>query len=103
MMAWSFGNSAPPWRDGTNAFLFDPIVFIKRLVAILPHPREHQFTYHGVFAPAASLRHLVVPQPSAVDPEAAHCHESPTASDPPEPITKHHTGAPLLLIIRGGY
>ncbi|MCP5020373.1 MAG: hypothetical protein GY930_01230 [bacterium] len=30
-----------PWRNGTKAFRFDPLVFIERLVAILPHPREH--------------------------------------------------------------
>ncbi|MCA9536553.1 MAG: hypothetical protein KC593_22880, partial [Myxococcales bacterium] len=85
--------SVRPWRDGTKAFRFDPLVFIERLVAITPHPREHQLTYHGVFAPAASLRHLVVPRPSAIDPEDAHCHESPTATEPPEPTTKHHTGS----------
>ena len=50
-----------PWRDGTSAFVFKPLAFIERLVAILPHPREHQLTYHGVFAPASPLRHLVVP------------------------------------------
>jgi hypothetical protein len=82
-----------PWRDGTKAFRFDPLVFIERLVAILPHPREHQLTYHGVFAPASSLRHLIVPRPSATDPEHAHCHGSPTANDPPEPPTKLHTGS----------
>jgi hypothetical protein len=82
-----------PWRDGTKAFLFDPLVFIERLVAILPHPREHQLTYHGVFAPASSLRHLVVPRPAATDPEHAHCHKSPTATDPPETATKLHTGS----------
>ena len=31
-----------PWRDGTRAFVFDPLVFIERLVALIPHPREHQ-------------------------------------------------------------
>jgi hypothetical protein len=34
-----------------------------------------------------------VPRPSAIDPEDAHCHESPTATEPPEPTTKHHTGS----------
>ncbi|MFT5199499.1 MAG: hypothetical protein ACI87O_002169 [Planctomycetota bacterium] len=74
-------------------FSFDPLVFIERLVAILPHPREHQLTYHDVFAPASSLRHLVVPRPAATDPEHAHCHKSPTATDPPETATKLHTGS----------
>ncbi|MCP5020663.1 MAG: hypothetical protein GY930_02705, partial [bacterium] len=85
-----------PWRDGTKAIRFDPLVFIERLVAITPHPREHQLTYHGVLAPAFSLRHLIVPRPSAPDPEDEHCHGSPTATEPtepPEPTTKHHTGS----------
>jgi hypothetical protein len=82
-----------PWRDGTQAFRLTPLAFIERLVAILPHPREHQLTYHGVFAPAASLRHLIVPRPSATDPEDEHCHEPTTANEPPEPTTKLHTGS----------
>ncbi|MCP5022900.1 MAG: hypothetical protein GY930_14140, partial [bacterium] len=82
-----------PWRDGTEAFRFDPLVFIERLVAIPPHPREHQLTNHGVFDLAFSLRHLFVPRPSATDPEDEHCHASPTATDPPEPTTKLHTGS----------
>ncbi|MFT5057564.1 MAG: hypothetical protein ACI89E_000329 [Planctomycetota bacterium] len=81
------------WRDGTQAFRFGPIVFIERLVAIIPHPREHQLSYHGVFAPSSSLRHLVVPRPSATDPEDAHCHGSSTAIDLPEPTAKLHTGS----------
>ena len=39
-----------PWRDGTRAFVFDPLVFIERLVALIPHPREHQLTYHALLA-----------------------------------------------------
>ncbi len=58
-----------PWRDCTKAFRFDPLVFVERLVAIAPHPREHQLIDHGVFAPASSLRHFIVLRPSAVDPE----------------------------------
>jgi len=49
-----------PWRDGTRAFVFDPLTFLERLVAIMPHPREHQLTYHGTLAPASPLRDEVV-------------------------------------------
>jgi hypothetical protein len=49
------------WRDGTSAVSFDPLTFIERLAALVPRPRAHQLTYHGVLAPAAAWRDLVVP------------------------------------------
>ena len=51
-----------PWRDGTRAFVFDPLTFLERLAALVPHPREHGWTYHGCLAPASSLRDRVVPR-----------------------------------------
>ncbi len=63
------------------------------LVAIIPHPREHQLTYHGVFAPAASLRHLLVPRPSAADPDGGHCRGGATAPEHPAAATELHTGS----------
>jgi len=63
-----------PWRDGTRAFVFDPLTFLERLVAIMPHPREHQLTYHGTLAPASPLRDdVVLRAPSAR--ENASCEE----------------------------
>ena len=50
------------WRDGTAAVAFDPLTFIERLAALVPRPRCHQLTYHGVLAPAAPIRDLVVPR-----------------------------------------
>jgi len=50
-----------PWRDGTTHLVFEPLVFLERLAALVPHPREHLLTYHGVLAPASSWRDLVVP------------------------------------------
>jgi hypothetical protein len=37
-------------------------VLIERLLALVPRPRRHLVTYHGVLAPGASMRDLVVPQ-----------------------------------------
>jgi hypothetical protein len=37
-------------------------VLIERLLALVPRPRRHLVTYHGVLAPAASLRSRVVPR-----------------------------------------
>ena len=51
------------WRDGTSAVSFDPLTFIERLAALIPRPRAHQHTYHGVLAPAAPYRDLIVPGP----------------------------------------
>ena len=36
--------------------------FLERLVALVPHPREHQWTYFGILAPASPLRDAVVPR-----------------------------------------
>ena len=36
-----------PWRDGTTHLVFEPLVFLERLAALVPHPREHLLTYHG--------------------------------------------------------
>ena len=37
-------------------------MLIERLLALVPRPRKHLVTYHGVLAPGASLRHRVVPR-----------------------------------------
>ena len=50
-----------PFRDGTTHFVFDPLTFIERLAALVPPPRMHQLTYHGVLAPGASWRGQIVP------------------------------------------
>ena len=48
------------WKDGTSAFVFDPLDFIARLAALVPRPRAHLLTYHGVLAPAAEWRDWIV-------------------------------------------
>jgi hypothetical protein len=68
-----------PWRDGTSAVAFDPLTFIERLAALVPRPRTHLLTYHGVLAPAAQWRDLVTPAappPPSTGPDQDH--------DPPE-------------------
>lgn len=57
-----------PWRDGTEAVVLTPMDLIARLCALVPPPRMHLTRFHGVFAPAASLRCEVVPR-RAHDPE----------------------------------
>ena len=50
------------WQDGTTHVVMRPEVLIERLLALVPRPRRHLVTYHGVLAPAAGLRSQVVPQ-----------------------------------------
>jgi hypothetical protein len=50
------------WRDGSTHVVMEPQVLIERLLALVPRPRKHLVTYHGVLAPGASLRHRVVPR-----------------------------------------
>ena len=39
--------------------------WLSALCALVPRPRRHLVTYHGVFAPAAGIRSRVVPQVEA--------------------------------------
>jgi hypothetical protein len=40
------------WRDGTAAVVMTQEVLMERLCALLPRPRQHLVTYHGVLTPA---------------------------------------------------
>nr|WP_234413882.1 transposase [Ideonella sp. A 288] len=51
-----------PWRDGTTHLVISPLEFMQRLAALVPRPRLHLIRFHGVMAPNAKLRPLVVPQ-----------------------------------------
>jgi hypothetical protein len=51
-----------PWRDGTTHLVMSPLEFMQRLAALVPRPRLHLSRFHGVLAPNAKLRALVVPQ-----------------------------------------
>ena len=49
------------WRVGTTHLVMSPLEFMQRLVALVPRPRLHLIRFHGVLAPNAKLRALVVP------------------------------------------
>jgi hypothetical protein len=57
------------WKDGTTHVVMTKQVLMERLCALVPRPRRHLVTYHGVFAPAAGIRPWVVPKVEL--PEAA--------------------------------
>ena len=48
-------------RDGTTHLAMSPLEFMQRLAALVPRPRLHLIRFHGVLAPNAKLRALVVP------------------------------------------
>jgi hypothetical protein len=87
-------NLRKPWRDGTRAFVFDPLVFIERLIALIPHPREHQLTYHGCLAPASPVRDYIVPLP----PSRRERPAGSTKVAPNQPVARRYfSWAELLL------
>jgi hypothetical protein len=59
------------YRDGTTAVVMTNAVLMERLCALVPPPRKHLVTYHGVLAPASGLRPKVVPRQTAAGEEEA--------------------------------
>ena len=66
------------WRDGTTHIVMSPLEFMQRLAALVPRPRLHLIRFHGVLAPNAKLRTLVVPH----GPEQATGKSEQTATEP---------------------
>jgi len=54
---------AHPFSDGTSHFVWRPDAFLARLAALIPRPRKHLVTYHGVLAPNHRYRRSVVRKP----------------------------------------
>jgi hypothetical protein len=67
-----------PWRDGTTHLVRTPLEFMQRLAELVPRPRLHLIRFHGVLAPNAKLRALVVPKDLA---EAEPTAESAAAAE----------------------
>jgi hypothetical protein len=66
------------WRDGTTAVVMTKAVLMERLCALVPKPRKHLVTYHGVLAPASGLRPKVVPKQLEEEGEADGCRHGAT-------------------------
>jgi hypothetical protein len=49
------------WRDGTTHILMERRELLERLAPLIPPPRAHQVRYHGILAPCAAGRSVVVP------------------------------------------
>ena len=52
------------WSDGSTDVVYEPQDFMAKLAALVPAPRVHLTRFHGILAPAAKWRPLVVPKPS---------------------------------------
>ena len=50
-----------PWSDGTSHLLLSPMELLEKRAALVPPPRFHLLRYHGVLAPRARARDLIVP------------------------------------------
>jgi hypothetical protein len=48
------------WHDGTRELVFEPLEFLERLAAMTPRPETNLLICHGVLAPRARWRRLVV-------------------------------------------
>ena len=67
------------WRNGTTEVVFERSDFISRLAALVPAPRVHLRTFHGVLGPAAKWRALIV---ASADCEPVTCGHLPDSSLP---------------------
>jgi hypothetical protein len=52
-----------PLPNGTTHLLLTPLQLVKKLAALVPPKRANLTRFHGLFAPGAALRQLVVPKP----------------------------------------
>ncbi len=62
-----------PWSDGTTHLVMSPLEFMQRLAALVPRPRLYLIRFHGVLAPNAKLRAMVVPQEPERPAQPAQC------------------------------
>ena len=73
------------WSDGTRALLFTPLQLVERLALMVPPPRAHIVTYHGVLSSHSALRAQVAPgaQPEPGPPAAeVYAKREPAPSAP---------------------
>src|SRR2546425_2342691 len=71
------------WRNGTTEVVFERSDFIAKLAALVPAPRAHLRTYHGILAPAAKWRPLIVPTPVVQFGVCAHVPVPPESNRHP--------------------
>ena len=92
------------WSDGTSHLVMSAQEFMQRLAALVPRPRLHLTRYHGVLAPNAKWRSLIVPDLAVEEPDtelqSANVQadvQSDTNADEGKPLrAKRYSWAKLL-------
>ena len=79
-----------PWSDGTTHLLFDPAELLERLTALTPRPRIHLILYHGLLAPRAAWRSLVVEFGTTSSPADSGANDD--AEEHSDAVTCRHGG-----------
>jgi Putative transposase len=65
------------WRNGTTEVVFERADFVAKLAALVPAPRAHLTRFHGILAPAAKWRPLIVPLPEV---QFGACRHAPAGA-----------------------
>jgi hypothetical protein len=77
-------------RRDAGSGLFEPLDFIARLAALVPHPRTHLVRFHGLFAPHARHRRYDADPVHAPCPAAVRLRSAPGGRLLARPV--RHTG-----------
>jgi hypothetical protein len=56
------------WRDGTSHVIYEPLELVEKLAALVPPPKFNLTRYHGILAPSADFRSMIVPESDAEGP-----------------------------------
>jgi hypothetical protein len=83
------------WRDGTTHVVFEPVDLVARLAALVPPPRANIVRYHGILAPCASWRDVVVrdrDEVSSAAPPSPSCPCKPSPAPGRAPARPAPTG-----------
>ena len=72
------------WSDGTDALLLRPLELVERLALMVPPPRAHGVTYHGVLSSHSALRARLAPEGASVRnrQQAQQCSLDPPKASP---------------------
>ena len=87
------------WRDGTTHVVFEPMELLEKLAALVPAPRFNLIRYHGVLAPAARWRRLIVPSDPATETAGNPAHAACTGygrGQSKSALPRNYTWAQLL-------
>ena len=78
-------------------------VLMERLCALVPKPRKHLVTYHGVLAPATGLRSQVVPKRVEKEREGERCNHGTAggAAAVPAPVAVRRRGGGAIVVAFG--